>query len=168
MKAADWPDVARIYGAGLRGGDATFEHSVPSWEEWSAARVSEPRLLARAGGEEVWGAAAGEVLGWAALSPASARAVYRGVGAVSIYVDSAFARRGVGGSLLRGLIDASERAGFWTLEAGIFPENTGSIALHERCGFELVGVRRRVGQMADGRWRDVALYERRSPSVGVG
>jgi L-amino acid N-acyltransferase YncA len=106
------------------------------------------------------------VLGWAALSPTSSRPVYRGVAEVSIYVDPAFTRRGVGRTLLQALIEASERAGFWTLQAGIFPENIASIALHESCGFELVGVSRRVGQMADGRWRDVELYERRSEVVG--
>jgi L-amino acid N-acyltransferase YncA len=106
------------------------------------------------------------VLGWAALSPASARPVYRGVGEVSIYVDPALRRRGVGSTLLGALIEASERAGFWTLHAGIFPENAASIALHERFGFALVGVRRRIGQMPDGRWRDVWLYERRSLLVG--
>lgn len=111
-------------------------------------------MVARTGG--------GEVLGWAALSPVSKRAVYRGVGAVSIYVDPSHARRGIGAKLLRALIEHAERAGFWTVEAGIFPENAASIALHESCGFRLVGVRERVGQMPDGRWRDVLLYERRS------
>jgi L-amino acid N-acyltransferase YncA len=160
LSAHDWPAVARIYAAGIAGGDATFEHEVPSWEDWSRARVSEPRLVARERGVEQH-----EVLGWAALSPYSTRAVYRGVGAVSIYVDPQHARRGVGGALLRALVTESTRAGFWTLEAGIFPENTASIALHESCGFELVGVRRRIGQMADGRWRDVAVYERSSATA---
>jgi phosphinothricin acetyltransferase len=158
MTAADWPAVARIYAAGIDGGDATFEQTVPSREEFFNARVPSPRLVAR---EE-----AGEVVGWAALSPTSSRPVYRGVAEVSIYVDPAFARRGVGGALLSALIEASESAGFWTLQAGVFPENVASIALHEGCGFELVGVSRRVGQMADGRWRDVVLYERRSEVVG--
>jgi L-amino acid N-acyltransferase YncA len=158
MTAADWPAVARIYAAGIAGGDATFEQTVPSYQEWSRARAAEPRLVAR---EE-----SGEVLAWAALSPTSSRSVYRGVGEVSIYVDPVFARRGVGRALLDALIQASEGAGFWTLRAGIFPENIASIALHERCGFELVGVSRRIGQMWDGRWRDVALYERRSTVVG--
>jgi L-amino acid N-acyltransferase YncA len=107
------------------------------------------------------------VLGWAALSPVSSRCVYRGVGAVSIYVDPARSRQGVGRALLEGLIEASEQQGIWTVEAGIFPENTASVALHERCGFRLVGVRERIGQMPDGRWRDVALYERRSALVGA-
>jgi phosphinothricin acetyltransferase len=110
----------------------------------------------------------GEMLGWAALGPVSSRPVYRGVGAVSIYVAPAHARRGVGLALLQALVDASEREEFWTLEAGIFPENAASIALHERCGFRLVGVRERVGRMRDGRWRDVLLYERRSATVGCG
>ncbi len=132
---------------------------MPSFEDWSRTRLPEPRLVAR---EE----SSGEVRGWAALSPVSGRAVYHGVGAVSIYVDPACARRGIGRALLSALIEASEQTGLWTLEAGIFPENRASVALHERCGFELVGVRRRIGQMPDGRWRDVALYERRSPIVG--
>jgi phosphinothricin acetyltransferase len=89
------------------------------------------------------------------------------VDAVSIYVDPACARQGIGRALLSALVEASEQAGLWTLEAGIFPENHASVALHRACGFELVGVRRRVGQMPDGRWRDVALYERRSPTVGA-
>ncbi len=133
---------------------------MPSWEEWSRARLPAPRLVAR--GEDTT-----EVLGWAALSPVSARAVYRGVGSVSIYVAPTYARRGIGRALLSELIEGSERTGLWTLEAGIFPENHASVALHRACGFELVGVRRRVGQMPDGRWRDVALYERRSTVVGA-
>jgi L-amino acid N-acyltransferase YncA len=110
----------------------------------------------------------GELLGWAALGPISSRCVYRGVGEVSIYVASAHTRRGVGRALLQGLIDASERADFWTLRAGIFPENTASIALHEACGFQRLGVSERIGQMPDGRWRDVVLFERRSTLVGAG
>lgn len=160
LTAADWPAAARIYEAGIAGGNATFESSAPDWEGWSAKRGDCPALVARARSGE-------EVLGWAALTPTSARAVYRGVGEVSIYVDPACARRGVGRALLDGLIGVSERDGIWTLRAGIFPENTASIALHERCGFALVGVSRHIGQMPDGRWRDVLLYERRSPTVGV-
>ena len=158
LSADDWPAAARIYEAGIASGNATFESQAPGWEQWSRGHAGYPDVLARG--------PHGDVLGWAALTPTSAREVYRGVGAVSIYVDPAVARQGVGSVLLGALIEASERAGFWTLEAGIFPENAGSIALHERLGFELVGVRRRVGQMPDGRCRDVRLYERRSSSVG--
>jgi phosphinothricin acetyltransferase len=159
MTAADWPVVARIYGAGIATGTATFEREVPSWERWRASRVDDPCLVARGDG--------GAVLGWAALSPVSPREVYRGVGAISIYVDPAFAGRGVGRQLLAALIESSERAGFWTLQAGIFPDNEASVALHRACGFRLVGVRERVGRAPDGRWRDVALYERRSAAVGA-
>jgi L-amino acid N-acyltransferase YncA len=140
------------------GGNATFEPASPTWEQWTGPRAGYPGLIARA--ED------GEALGWVALTPVSPRAVYRGVGAVSIYVAPEHARRGVGRALLEGLIESSEQAGFWTLEAGIFPENTPSVALHVRCGFRLVGVRERIGQMPDGRWRDVLLYERRSATVG--
>lgn len=159
MSAEDWPAAARIYASGIAAGNATFEPQAPTWERWSEKRRGLPSVVARNG--------AGEVIGWAALTPVSPREVYRGVGAVSIYVDPTRVRRGVGTALLIGLIEASERAGMWTVEAGIFPENVASIALHERCGFRLVGVRRRVGQMPDGSWRDVLLYERRSDRVGA-
>ena len=158
MTAADWPAVARIYEAGIAGGNATFESEPPDWERWQESHVEDLCLLARD--------PTGEVLGWAALGRVSARPVYRGIAEVSIYVDPEHAGRGVGRVLLSELVEASERAGFWTLEAGIFPENVASIALHESCGFELVGVRRRIGQMPGGRWRDVHTYERRSRIVG--
>ncbi len=158
MTAEDWPAAARIYEAGIDGGNATFEVSAPGWDVFVAKCGGFPALGAH--GDN------GELLGWAALSPVSARAVYRGLGAVSIYVAPEQAGKGVGRALLDGLIAASEHAGLWALEAGIFPENRASIALHERCGFRRVGVRERVGQMPDGRWRDVCLFERRSPLVG--
>lgn len=156
---ADYPAVGRIYAAGIAAGNATFEREVPSWQAWCAARGGLPCLAAKND--------AGEVLGWAALTPASSRCVYQGVAAISIYVDPDYRRLGVAKELLAALIVAAERAGLWTLEAGIFPENAASVALHESCSFRLVGVRRRVGQMADGSWRDVLLYERRSETVGV-
>jgi L-amino acid N-acyltransferase YncA len=157
MGVGDWPAVARIFEQGIATGNATFERAAPSWERWSAARCPEPRLVARE---------ASGVIGWAALTIASARPVYSGVGAVSIYVDTGHGRQGVGRALLEELVSASERAGFWTLQAGIFPENAASIALHLSCGFRLVGTQERLGQMPDGRWRDVVLYERRSAVVG--
>jgi L-amino acid N-acyltransferase YncA len=147
-----------VYEAGIAGGNATFESKAPAWEDWAPARARYPAIAARDGD--------GQLLGWAALSPTSSRAVYRGVGEVSIYVDPACARRGVGRALLDALIETSEREGFWTLRAGIFPENVASSALHESAGFKLVGITKRIGQMPDGRWRDVVLYERRSASIG--
>ncbi|HEV7163691.1 MAG TPA: GNAT family N-acetyltransferase [Solirubrobacteraceae bacterium] len=159
LTAADWPAAAHIYEAGIATGNATFEAAAPSWEEWSGKRAGCPAMLAR--GED------GEMLGWAALAPVSARAVYRGVGSVSIYVAGGHTRRGIGRALLEGLAETAESAGFWAIEAGIFPENEASVALHRRCGFRLVGVRERIGQMPDGRWRDVLLFERRSTVIGV-
>lgn len=171
MSAEDWPAVARIYRAGIDAGNATFESVVPDRDSWRAARLHDPCLVARRGGRgPVSSESAGgvdQVIGWAALTPASARPVYVGVAEVSIYVDPAHTRRGVGRTLLMALIDASERAGLWMLRAGIFPENEASIALHESCGFRLVGTHERIGRMPDGRWRDVVLYERRSDTVGV-
>jgi L-amino acid N-acyltransferase YncA len=160
LTEADWPAVARIYTAGIEGGNATFEPSAPSFEEWHAGHVEDPCLIAR---DEP----SGEVLGWAALSLYSSRAVYRGVAEISIYVDPRHARRGVGRALLGELIERSERVGFWTLIAGIFPENGASITLHEACGFRPVGTYERIGQMPDGAWRDVLMFERRSSAVGV-
>ncbi len=171
MSAEDWPAVARIYQAGIDAGNATFESVVPAWETWRSSRLAEPCLVARQIFQDPSAPASADnpraVIGWAALTAASTRPVYRGVAEISIYVDPAHARRGVGRILLLALIEASERAGLWLLRAGIFPENEASITLHERCGFRLVGTHERIGQMPDGRWRDVVLYERRSGTVGV-
>lgn len=156
MRAGDWGRVREIYLEGIATGDATFETAAPSWESWAAAHHAFARLVARAGGE---------VLGWAALSPVSGRAVYRGVAEVSVYVGAECRGRGVGRALLEALVAASEAAGVWTLQAGIFPENAASVALHVACGFRLVGTRERIGRR-DGVWRDTVLLERRSRTVG--
>ena len=152
-RAEDWPAIRAIYEAGIRSGDATFETEPPPWEEWDAAHLAAHRLVARSGGA---------VVGWAALSPVSSRCVYAGVAEDSVYVASAAQGRGVGRALLTALVEGAERTGIWTVEAGIFPENAASLALHERCGFRRVGVRERLGKLG-GVWRDVVLLERRSP-----
>ena len=157
LVATDWPAVRAIYAAGIAGGRATFETAPPTWERWDAAHLAHARLVA---------VLEGDVVGWAALSGVSGRCVYAGVGEVSVYVDPAAQGRGVGRALLQGLVDAAEAAGMWTLQAGIFPENAASLALHARCGFRVVGRRERLGQLR-GRWQDVMLLERRSPTVGV-
>lgn len=150
--AEDWPDIERIYRQGILGGNATFEEEVPDREAWDRAHCTSPRLVARSGEK---------IVGWAALSPVSSRASYRGVAEVSVYVDSGMAGRGVGRALLRELVSASENAGFWTLQASIFPENAASLRIHDQCGFRVVGRRERIG-VQRGRWRDVLLLERRS------
>jgi len=156
MRAADWESVRAIYAEGIATGNATFEQTTPVWETWDAGHRASCRLVARAGGD---------VLGWAALSRISARAVYAGVAEVSIYVAECARRRGVGRALLARLIRESEAAGIWTLQAGIFPENAASIRLHAAAGFREVGRRERIGCM-NGRWRDTVLLERRSTVTG--
>ena len=157
MKDEDWDKVASIYQEGIATSDATFETDAPAWEKWDKSHLHDCRLVAQA--ED-------KVIGWAALSPVSTRCVYSGVAEVSLYVAASTRGVGVGKSLLYALIDESERTGIWTLQAGIFPENTVSIALTKACGFREVGLRERIGQM-NGVWRDVILMERRSKVVEV-
>ena len=157
MAAGDWPRVAEIYAEGIATGDATFESEVPGWEDWDAAHLESPRLVAELDGETA---------GWAALAPYSDRCAYGGVGEVSVYVAGPARGRGVGRALLEALVAGAEAAGIWTLQAGVFPENEGSLALHERAGFRRVGLRERIGKLG-GRWRDVVMLERRSSVVGV-
>ena len=156
MEPADWPAVAAIYAEGIATGNATFETAVPGYDAWDAAHLADHRLVARA---------EGVVVGWAALGAYSRREVYRGVAEETIYIAERARGQGIGGALLRALIADAERAGIWTLQAGIFPENVASLGLHERCGFRIVGTRERIGKMGDA-WRDVVLMERRSTAVG--
>ncbi len=152
MIPADWEAVRAIYLEGIATGHATFETDCPGWETWDAARLRAGRLVARAGDR---------VVGWAALSPVSARPAYAGVAEVSLYVAASARGRGVGTALLRALVEASERAGIWTLQGSIFPENAASLALVAAAGFRVVGRRERIGRR-DGVWRDTILVERRS------
>ena len=157
LYADDWESVRAIYIEGIKTGHATFETDAPNWQRWDGAHLKIARLVARE---------SNEVIGWAALSPVSTRRVYAGVAEVSVYVAARARGRGVGRQLLTALISESERSGVWTLQAGIFPENESSIALHEACGFRKAGRRERIGKLGDV-WRDVILMERRSPVVGV-
>lgn len=155
MAAGDWPAVRAIYLEGIATGNATFESAAPEWERWDGGYLQCCRLVARV---------RGDVAGWAALSPISSRAVYAGVAEVSVYVSAGARGSGIGMALLSRLIEESEAAGIWTLQAGIFPENRASVELHQKAGFRIVGTRERIGRM-DGRWRDVLLMERRSAVV---
>ena len=155
LRPGDWPEVAAIYADGIATRNATFETDVPSWEAWDASHLPQ-RVVAVDGSR---------VLGWSALSAVSERCCYAGVAEVSVYVAADAQGHGVGRALLEALIVRAEAAGMWTLQAGVFPENVASVALHERCGFRVVGSRERIGQL-DGFWRDVVLLERRSRRVG--
>jgi L-amino acid N-acyltransferase YncA len=152
-----WPIVKAIYEDGLATGNASFQTSAPSWEEWDDAHLKHSRLVALDGDT---------VTGWAALTPVSGRCVYAGVAEVSVYIDAAHRGRGIGQALLQALITESEANGLWTLQAGIFPENIASIQLHEKCGFRLLATREKIGQH-NGIWRDTVLFERRSKKVGT-
>ena len=155
LRPEDWPAARLIYIEGIETGNATFETVAPEWEAWDSGHRLECRLAARAHGE---------LIGWAALSPVSRRAVYSGLAEVSVYVGARFRGIGAGRRLLEGLIECSEPLGIWTLQAGIFFENTASMALHERCGFRRVGVREKMGRLR-GVYRDVVLMERRSRRI---
>jgi phosphinothricin acetyltransferase len=151
----DWPQVRAIYQAGIDTGQATFETAPPSWEAWDAINLPDLRLVAI---EET-------VVGWIAAKRVSTRHCYRGVIEHSVYVDPAYAGRGIGRRLLEALIARSEELGFWTIQTAIFPENEASIALHRKVGFRVVGVQELLGE-ANGIWRDVLVMERRSSAVG--
>jgi phosphinothricin acetyltransferase len=147
--------VVAIYQAGIDEGNATFETRAPDWQAFSAARRPGCRYVAVDGGR---------VAGWVAVSAVSSRPAYAGVVEHSVYVDPGARGKGVGPVLLRTVIEATEAAGIWTIQAGIFPENTVSLSMHKTAGFRVVGVRERMGQH-HGRWRDVVLIERRSQVV---
>ena len=152
LTEADWPAVSRIFEAGLDQG--TFEETVPSWEQFDERYLAAPRLVARGGDS---------VLGWAALALVSRRPCYRGVAENSVYVAADARGRGVGRALLEELVRRADAHGIWTVQAHMFADNAASRALHEACGFRLVGIRDRLARK-HGVWRDTALLERRSPS----
>jgi len=157
MTKDDWKQVAEIYKQGIDTWNATFETEIPDWSKWDSGHLKTCRIVATI---------ENSVEGWAALVPVSSRKVYSGVGEVSIYVSNKFKGLRIGTKLLEKLIAGSESEGFWTLQAGIFPENTASIKMHQNHGFRIVGSREKIGLM-NGIWRNTLLLERRSTSVGI-
>ncbi len=149
-------EVVRIHQAGIDEGDATFETTAPTWEQFDAAKLPEHRFAALD--------ASGRVLGWVAATKVSDRCAYAGVVEHSVYVHPDARGRGVAAALLKALVASTEAAGIWTIQAGIFPENAASLAVHARAGFRVIGTRERIGRL-DGRWRDTVLVERRSTTV---
>ena len=158
----DWGQVHTIYLEGIKTGNSTFESDAPAWEKWDSNHLPEHRLAIRAGND---------VLAWAALSPVSSRPVYSGVAEVSLYVAADHRDKGIGSILLKALIESAEKAGIWTLQGGIFPENKASLALVKKHGFREIGRREKMGKMTHGelagKWRDVILLERRSRVTGT-
>jgi phosphinothricin acetyltransferase len=157
LKKEDWPAVAEIYKQGIDTGNATFQTDIPTWEAWDSGHLKICRIVANNDDE---------IIGWAALTQVSGRCVYTGVAEVSVYVASSYKGQKIGTKLLESLISQSESEGFWTLQAGIFPENIASIKLHEELGFRQLGFREKIGKM-NGIWRDTILLERRSKKVGI-
>lgn len=159
MEPGDGARVLAVYQAGLDTGQASFETRAPDWAAFDAGKLPGHRYVAA-------DAASGEVLGWVAVSAVSGRRVYAGVVEHSVYVWPGCHGRGIGTALLAALIASTEAAGVWTIQSGVFPENTVSLRLHERAGFRVVGIRERLARH-HGVWRDVALIERRSPVAGT-
>lgn len=158
MLPEQYPQVKEIYELGIATNNATLETKAPEWQEWDSKYMKCCRLVALADN--------GQVAGWAALTAVSGRCVYSGVAEDSVYIHPGYKGRGIGRLLLQALIQASERAGIWTLQAGILKENVASIKLHEQCGFRMIGLRERLGQL-HSQWRDICLMEKRSKIIGV-
>ena len=162
MVTTDAETVLKIYGEGIKTGHATFEAEVPDWHKWDSGHLTQCKWVAEEGET---------VLGWGALTQVSPRKVYSGVAEVSIYVSGLAQNQGIGSILLERLITSSEKSGFWTLQAHVFPENKISIYVHEKHGFRKIGTRRQLALMSYGsivgEWRDVILMERRSKIVGM-
>lgn len=148
----DMASVLAIYEEGLATRNATFETKVPTVKQLRAKWVPGMAWVAELDGE---------VVGWTAVMPVSGRDCYTGVGETSVYVTASARGRGVGKALLYALVMEADRAGMWTLQTSIFPENRASLALHHSAGYRTLAVRTRIAQL-DGVWRDTVLLERRS------
>ena len=152
MTEGDGPTVLEIYRLGIHTGLATFETRVPEWDDWSKKFHVHSRLVAVV--DE-------RITGWVAISPVSAREVYKGVAEVSIYVDPEFQGNGIGSALMASVIESSEANGIWTLYSAVFPENKATLKLHEKFGFRVIGTREKIARL-NGVWRDTVVLERRS------
>ncbi len=158
MRPEDGEKVLEIFQQGINGGNATFDKVAPTWEAWDTKHFNLCRFVLEDENNEV--------VGWCALQPVSNRDCFKGVAEVSIYLDGSVQGKGLGTVMMKKLILDSEENQFWTLQAGIFPENVVSKKIHEKHGFNLVGTRQKIGEM-NGKWRDIILLERRSRVVGI-
>jgi len=152
MYPRDWARVRDIYAQGIRSGTATFTDRVPDYDLWDSAHCQVCRFVA---------VEDGLVVGWIAVSPTSAREPYRGVVEVSLYVDNGYHRRGIGRALMNRLMEACPEQGFWSIFSVILSANRASIALHEACGFRLIGYKERPARDRFGVWQDTTLMEKR-------
>ena len=150
-------EVKQIYEQGIKTGIATLQTTASDWNSWDKSHIQTGRIVA---------VRDKSVLGWAALTPVSGSCVYSGVAEVSVYFHPNHQGQGIGKALLNQVILDSEKSGFWTLQASIMRENSASVILHEKCGFRIVGLREKIGQL-HGSWRDIYLLERRSKVVEI-
>ena len=151
MRPEDWPAVADIFVEGIATRGATFETEAPSYASFDAGHHAGHRFVAIEDSR---------VVGWVALAPTSARACYAGVAESSVYVAESARGRGVGRALMEAVVASAQATGIWTIHAGMFPENSASVGLHQSLGFRLVGRFERIAQL-DGVWRDTVLLELR-------
>jgi L-amino acid N-acyltransferase YncA/DNA-binding transcriptional ArsR family regulator len=154
VTADDMAAVLAIYDEGLATRNATFETRLPTAEQ-----LRERWLPGLAWVAEL----DGQVVGWTAITPVSTRECYAGVGESSVYVTEAARGRGVGKALLFTQVTEADKAGLWTLQTSIFPENRASLALHHSAGYRTLAVRTRIAKL-EGVWRDTVLLERRNDS----
>jgi L-amino acid N-acyltransferase YncA len=157
MTPNDNSRVLDIYKMGLATRSATFETEVPYWKDWDAKHLRHSRFVFVENGN---------VLGWAALSPVSARKAYNGVAELSIYIDENHLGKGIGSMLMEKIIISSEEHRLWTLFSSIFPENKATLRLHEKFGFRIIGIREKIA-MLEGIWRDTIILERRTRKIGI-
>lgn len=148
-------EVLNIYKLGIETKNATFNTTVPTWEDWNKGHLQHSRLVIETDDK---------IAGWIALSPVSSRCNYSGVAEVSVYIHPDFNGLGLASRLMEAMIEQSENNGIWTLQSSVFPENEASIRLHEKFGFRKVGYREKISKM-DGIWRDTILLERRSKNL---
>jgi L-amino acid N-acyltransferase YncA len=158
MSESDGERVLEIYKMGIETGNATFETEVPTWNDWDSKHLPHSRFVS---------AINGKIVGWAALSPVSARSAYIGVAEISIYVDTGFIGKGIGSPLMERVVQSSEEKGIWTLTSSVFPENSATLRLHEKFRFRIIGVREKIARLG-GKWRNTILLERRSKNPKFG
>lgn len=156
MLSGDETRVLEIFQQGIDGGIATFETEIPTAEAWGMEFLNECRWVIENENHEL--------IGWCALKSISKRECFKGVAELSIYFDQNYQGVGLGSVLLNQVISDSEKHGFWTLQANIFPENEASVKFHQKNGFRIIGMREKVG-MLKGEWKDLVMLEKRSEKI---
>lgn len=154
MTKEDYPQTAEIYAQGVESGEATFQTYVPTYEEWNREHLPFCRYVCET---------EGHIIGWVSLTLglSAERTAYKGVCELSVYVGNDYQRQGVGFALIERVKSEAGKYGVWMLESRIFRNNTGSIKLHNKCGFRMVGYRERIARDKLGKWQDTVEMELR-------